>query len=66
MPRTPNGLADDHSVRQRTVVVRAMRTHREERIATAGEKNVIGIDAADDHCAIRKIGKRHTAPEIAY
>jgi hypothetical protein len=41
-----------------------MRTRGEERIATAGEKNVIGIDAADDHCAILKIGKRHTAPEI--
>ena len=57
MPRTPHRVADDHAVRQRTVVMRAMRAYRKERIAMTSEKHVIGIDAADDHCAIRKIAQ---------
>ena len=65
VPGTPHGVSHDHAVCERTVVVRAMRAYREKRIAMTSEKYVIGIDAADDHCAIREIAKRHTAPEIA-
>jgi len=46
--------------------VRAMCADRKERITTASEKNIIRIDAADDHPAIRKIPKRYAALEIAY
>jgi hypothetical protein len=43
-----------------------MCAHRKERITTASEKNVIRIDAAHDHPAIREVPEWDAILEIAY
>ena len=66
MPGTPHRVVDDQAVHERPVVVRAVCADRKERITAPSEKNVVGIDAADNHPAVRKIRKWHAALEIAY
>ena len=55
MPGTPYRVPDEQPVGQWTVIVGAVRAHREERIASARQERVLGIDASDQHPAIRKI-----------
>jgi hypothetical protein len=52
VPRASNRVAHDKAFGKRTVVVRAMRTHGEESIAGASQKNLILADAPDDHAPV--------------
>ena len=52
VPGASNGVAHDDALSERTVVVRAMRTHGEESIAGASQENLILADAPDDHAPV--------------
>ena len=55
MPRTMNRLAADQTFCKRTVIVRALRAHREELVAFAHENDRLAIDISGDDATVREI-----------
>src|SRR5262245_34509617 len=64
MPRTTHGVVDDQTVRERSVVVRAVRADGEQRIAPPRQNHFFGVDAPEHHPAIRNSVQRYSAREL--
>ena len=55
VPRATDGVAGHETFGERTVIVRAMRTDREESVAATEEDRIFGIDAPTQHAAVPEI-----------
>ena len=62
--RAANRVAHEEAFGERTVVVRAMRTDREDSIAGARQKNLILADVPEDHAPVRNRVERETARQV--
>ena len=64
MPRTSHGVADDQTVCQRPMVMRAVRTDGEELIASPYEDRVLRVDTSGDDAAVLKRLERKSVSEV--
>jgi len=64
MPRTPDGVADDEAVCERTVIVRTVRTERETFLAPSHNDDFVIADVTADDCAVRQLSDRNTCLEV--
>src|SRR4029450_3452441 len=64
MPGAPHGVADDQPLRERSVVVRAMRADGKQRLAPSHDDDVIVFDTTGDGRAIWKIAEWQTFLEV--
>ena len=64
VPRTPDRVADDQSVGERTVVVRAMRADGEVLVAAPDDDDLIVTDMARDDRAVGNLRKWNTGLEV--
>ena len=66
MPRTAQCVAGDQTVGERRMVMRAVRSHREEFITAAGQNHIVVIDMPDNHRVIGKSLQRNAAFQIRF
>ncbi len=64
MPGTTYRVANQETVGERPVVMRAMRAHREKGVAAPREDGLVAIDTARHDRPVRKVAKRETVSEI--
>ena len=55
---------DHQAVRERPVVVRAVRADREDFVAAADQQDLLVADMANEHSAIRKFGEGNALLQI--
>ncbi len=64
MPRAPHGVADGQSLGERSAVMGAGGTDREELLAAAHQEDSIIANMSGEHASIRNITERDAPPEI--
>ena len=66
MQRAPQFVAHDEPTGQRSAVVRTMRAHREEFIASASDDHIFVAGLSLRHRAIRNLSDRNSVAEISF
>ena len=64
MPGAAYGLTGHQALRERAVVVSAIRSNGEEFATPAQQHDVVAIDAPHELAAVRQGGRRHTVLEV--
>jgi hypothetical protein len=64
VPRTAHRIADDQSLRERALVVRAMRADGKQVASSAHQDRFVGIDTPKHAAAIGNLLDRKSIPEI--
>src|SRR5205814_3651399 len=66
VPRTTDGVANDQTVGQRTVIVRAMRADGKQLVALPNEDRIVLADAAGEGAAVGHALKGNAALEVRH
>src|SRR5262249_37188738 len=64
MPRTAHGFADEETLGQRAVVVRALGAHRQQLLPAARQQHRLASSLPEKHGGIGNLGERHSLRKI--